>query len=116
MRKSIKYTLKTINSISLIKERIKAVGAQLYFDEGERHFTVVGKSDFAMLIDMTFQEIGLKDFTIKHIDQLPPEIEPGTVLICREQTEIPVGYRRRVIDLIHELAKDQRFVLSNAAG
>jgi len=116
MRKSVKYTLKTINSISLIKEQIKVVGAQLYYEEGERQFVIVGKSDFAMLIDMTFQEMGLKDYRISHVTELPPEKEPGVILICREQVTIPINYRRRVIDLIHELAQDQRLVPTSSGS
>src|SRR3989338_1124741 len=39
MRKSVKYTLKTINSIGLIRSRLKEILSSLY-ERGERTFTI----------------------------------------------------------------------------
>ncbi|OGX07691.1 MAG: hypothetical protein A2Z88_10660 [Omnitrophica WOR_2 bacterium GWA2_47_8] len=110
MQKSIKYTLKTINSIGLIKERIKEVLIRLY-EEGEREFIVVGKSDFALLIEIVLKEITATDYKIKYLDSPPAEPGGGTLLICRENVDLSVfTSAQRSIDLIHELAKDHAII------
>jgi DNA-binding MarR family transcriptional regulator len=110
MRKSIKYTFKTIISIGLIKDGIKKVITQLYFEEGHRHFTVLGKSDFAMLINMVFSEIGLKDYELVYVDAVPSEGVDGVLIICKEDVDTNNHRFTRKVDLVHELAKDGSFI------
>src|SRR3990167_4980198 len=55
MRKSIKYTLKTINSIGLIKARIQDILLDLC-KSGARDFFIVGKSDLSLLIEMAAKD------------------------------------------------------------
>ena len=110
MRKSIKYTFKTITSIGLIKERIKKVIVQLYHQEGHRVFTVLGKSDFALLIDMVFSELGLCDHKITYVDEVPSEEIDGVLMICKEDVDMSNQRFLRTVDLVHELAKDDSFI------
>ena len=109
MRKSIKYTLKTINSIGLIKEKIAEVMSHLYL-EGERHFFVLGKSDFAFLIDVVVQELNLADCRVVHLDALPAVPVEGVFLICKENVDEEFLKDKKAVDLIQELAKDDRLV------
>ena len=102
MRKSVKYTVKTINSISLIKERLKTILKELG-DAGQRHFFVVGKSDLAYLIDIVVNEEHIECQVI-HCLTYPMETEGGVVLICTEDVFPQEGANS--IRLIHELAKD----------
>ena len=102
LRKSIKYTMKTIQSIELIKTKVKEIILKLY-EEGERNFTVLGKSDFALLIEMVFKELGFNDYRITYIDELPKEQPNGILLICKEG--VINGRLTNTIDLIHELAE-----------
>ena len=109
MRKSVRYTLKTVNSIGLIKEKIKEVLGGLY-EKGERSFVVLGKSDFALLIDIVQRELNLNDCDITHISEVPLEEVNGVLIICREDVDIAHLSATRTADLIHELAKDEAFI------
>lgn len=109
MRKSIRYTVKTVNSISLIKDKIKEVVVKLY-DEGERNFVVLGMSDFAHLIEIVFRDMGLTDYTINYIDEFPKEDIQGTLLICKELGDSEIESNIKTVNLVQELAKDQSFL------
>ena len=109
MRKSIKYTIKTISSIGLIKEKIKEIVYPLY-EKGERNFVVLGKSDFALLIEIVFRELDLNDYTITYIDKLTSQKINGVLLICKENVEVDQESAVRTVDLIHELAKIEPFI------
>lgn len=110
MRKSVKYTFKTLVSIGLIKDRIKKIIIQLYHDEGRRHFTILGKSDFALLIEIVFKEMGLSDHEIVYVDALPLEGSRGVLIICKETVDIDVEGFTRTVDLVQELASDDSFI------
>ncbi len=108
MRKSVKYTLNTINSISLIKERIKKIVLKFY-EEGERIFIIFGKSDFAMLIEMVLKENGISDCHITYIDKPPSQKMNGVLMICKENIK-PVPEAQQTINLIEALAQDDVFM------
>ncbi|MDD3375039.1 MAG: winged helix-turn-helix transcriptional regulator [Candidatus Omnitrophica bacterium] len=105
MNKSIKYTLRTINSISLIKERLKDLLREIY-EKGERKFIVIGKSDLAMMIDIAVKEMNLKDYSLEHFEVIPQEKMDGLFLICKENVIIDKSITNQVVDCIHELAKE----------
>jgi predicted transcriptional regulator len=105
MRKSVKYTLKTINSIGLIKERIRNVIMKLH-SQGERNFIVLGRSDFALLIEMSLKDANLRDYRITYVDRLPLGKIEGTLLICKEGVDLNPGYSGNAVDLIHDLAEN----------
>ena len=69
MRKSVNYTLKTINSIGLIKTRVQAILLDLHKD-GTRDFFIVGKSDLSMLIEMVAKEVPLKDCSFCILEEI----------------------------------------------
>ncbi len=103
MQKSIKYTMKTINSIGLIKEAVKTLLKDMY-KKGERKFLVLGGSDLASLVEIAVKELDLKDLFVERIKDLPGKEFDGVVLVCQEDVfdKIPAGKK---IDLLHELAK-----------
>lgn len=109
MRKSVKYTMKTISSITLIKEKVKEVVSQLY-DAGERDFFVLGKSDFALLIDIVLKELNFNDYKISHFEEIPDGRLNGILMICKEDVDISQRPDLRAVDLIHELARDHTFI------
>lgn len=110
MRKSVKYTFKTVVSIGLIKDRVKKVIAQLYHDEGYRHFTILGKSDFALLIEMAFNEMGLDGHQIIYVDEVPLEGANEVLVVCKENVDVGNYSFARTVDLVHELARDDSFI------
>jgi len=114
LRKSVKYTLKTINSIGVINDRIKQIITKLY-EKGERDFIVLGKSDFALLIEMVLKDMPINDYKIKYVDSIPDQKIEGTLLICKEDVirDKKYQYPKKTVDLIHELAKDNCFVNYN---
>jgi len=103
MQKSIKYTLKTINSIGLIKEYFKVLLKELY-EKGERRFFILGHSDLASLVEMAARELSWEDCSFERIKDVPADSAIGTVLICQEDIFDKILAQKK-IDLIHELAR-----------
>ncbi len=109
MQKTVKYTLNTINAISLIKENVKRIVSVLY-EEGERLFVILGKSDFALLIEMALKDMDIKDCQLVYIDDISQYKKEGVLLICKENVHIEGIKGCRVVDMIYELAKENVFV------
>ena len=109
MRKSVKYTLKTINSISLIKNRLRDIILKLY-GQGTREFGILGVSDFALLIGMVVQELGLTDCRLNYISEWSQQIAGGVLLVCKEDVIVEGSDSLQVINLVHELSKDNLLV------
>ncbi|MBF0570592.1 MAG: winged helix DNA-binding protein [Candidatus Omnitrophica bacterium] len=102
MRKSVKYTLKTISSIGLIKKQLLDILGNLYA-KGHRKFYVLGDSDFAQLVESALiqsQWGGVEVGRVKSLSENPD----GLVLICREDENSPELSGERYVDLIKELA------------
>src|SRR3989338_6062612 len=72
LRKSVKYTLKTVHSMGLIRDRVKGIMKGLY-EQGEREFIILGKSDFALLIELALRELNYHDHKVIYVDQMPAE-------------------------------------------
>jgi DNA-binding MarR family transcriptional regulator len=104
MDKSVKYTLRTISSISLIKERLKDLLKEIHA-KGERHFFILGESDLASLVEMAMHELSFTDCSLTRVKDVPADSAVGTVLVCQEDVFDSVVATNK-IDLIHELAKD----------
>ncbi len=116
MHKSIKYTLKTINSIGLIKTRVQAILIDLHKD-GTREFFIVGKSDLSLLIEMVAKEIPLAGCAFSLVDEVPQTAIKGTLLICKENVDGNNLVLHKHVNLIRELAKgnDYSSALTDAA-
>ena len=106
--KSIKYTLKTINSIGLIKRRVQETLLELY-KNGARNFFIVGKSDLSILIEIAAKEVPLKDCSFRILDEIPPAAIEGTLLICKENVPPDEVALHHHVDLIRELARTERY-------
>ena len=104
VRKSVKYTLKTVNSIGLIRNRAKELFLELY-SQGERNFYVLGGSDFVILVEMVLKEDCFKDCKIIHIQEIPDEKVDGIILICQENASVSEDNINKQINLLHELEK-----------
>ncbi len=115
MRKTVKYTLNTINAIGLIKENVKRIVSTLY-EEGERLFVILGKSDFALLIEMALRDMGIDDCRLIYIDDISQYKKEGVLLICKENVPTEGIKNCRVVDMIYELAKENVFVNNPAVS
>ncbi len=115
MHQSMKYTVKTICSIGLIKDRIKEIIKKLYFEDGERNFIILGESDLALLIEIGFRELNIHDFQITYADIKLDSDLSGVLMICREDVCINDCEGRKIVDVIHELAKDS-FLINQVEG
>ena len=104
MRKSIKYTLKTINSIGLIKARVQEILLDLY-KSGAKDFFIIGKSDLSLLIEMVAKEVPFKDCSFCVVDKIPQTEVKGIILICKENVEENNVALHNQVDLVRELAK-----------
>ena len=109
-RKSIKYTVKTLNSITLIKERLKKTVSALH-DRGERNFFILGESDLGVLVETAFKETSLMDCAVSRIKDVPRVKVEGTILVCKEDVDCRPANIDNSVDLIKELAKDNEFMM-----
>lgn len=102
MRKSVKYTLKTISSIGLIKKQLLEILGSLY-TQGHRKFYILGESDFAELVESSLiqsQWAGIEVIRIKSL----AEGSDGLVLICREDENSLELDGEHCVDMVKELA------------
>jgi DNA-binding MarR family transcriptional regulator len=109
MQKSIKYTMHTINSIGLIRERVEVIVRALYA-AGQRKFLIIGKSDLAFLVETVFRTLELEECTVYHPTDISAESFDGLFLMCAESTTIDPVYADRSIDLVQEIVKDTSFI------
>lgn len=114
MRKSVKYTIKTITSISLIKKRFKDKLTEAYA-QGARIFYVLGESDFAFLVEVALKELNLGSFKVHYIKEIPVTPLDGMLCICKEGVELPQEEQKN-INLIRELAEDTEFTQHSLKG
>lgn len=103
MRKSVKYTLKTISSIGLIKKNLLSILKDFYAD-GVKKFYILGTSDLGGLIEMALRENFKQDCIFVHVQEISSDMMDGVVLICREDARVPSGLK--AVNMIEELAKD----------
>ncbi len=109
MRKSVNYTLKTINSIGLVKQSIAGL-IKASCEAGGRKFYVLGGSDLVGLIEMTVREIYGNGLELVRVEALGAGMTDGVVLICREEVSLAGFESLCVVNVIEELAKSQILV------
>jgi len=112
MRKSVKYTINTINSIGLIQRRLAALLTDLY-GKGHRTFYVLGESDLIALVKAALQEKAFADSTFRPIEKVLPEHKDGIIFVCTEKYDPQAIASLPHIKLIEELARDDAFVNGN---
>jgi len=112
MKKSVNYTMKTINSIGLIRNKIKEILKGLY-DSGTRKFYVLGESDLVVLTEMVFRSICADECELVHIKEMPQEKVDGIILICKEDVEDNHLNDENQINVLKELAKDAFLIDKN---
>ncbi len=105
-QKSIRYTLKTIRSIGLIRNQLNIVIQRLYQD-GERVFFILGSSDLAELVEMSLRQPQWEGVQFSRVEAISGHPE-GVILICREQVEAVPSTPGRYVDLLKELASQNR--------
>ena len=105
MNQSVTYTLRTINSISTIKNRIQALIEDLY-QKGERHFLILGDSDLALLAKMAAGEFLRKDCIFSYAKSADHSKRDGVVFICQNDMAEKIEGTNKV-NLIYELASVQ---------
>ena len=116
MRKSVRYTIKTICSLGLIKRKLVNCLKDL-IDQGERKFIILGESDFAMLVEMVLRELCKEPFTVEHTLIPPKNGFDGYLLICQEvDASVMKLNRPKVINLVEALAKDGTILAMTGAS
>jgi DNA-binding MarR family transcriptional regulator len=107
MRKSVKYTVKTMTSIGLIKKCFKEVLSQ-HNALSEKNFYVLGESDFAFLVEVALKELNHPDYKVYYIKNIEEAKSQGILCICKEEVE-DLAMDQKHINFIKELAKDNEF-------
>jgi predicted transcriptional regulator len=111
IRKSVKYTLKTISSMGLIKRQLLGILEGLY-TKGHRKFYILGDSDFAQLVESSLIQSQWAGLEVSRITSLL-EGPDGLVLICREDEDSRKLSGERCVDLIKELASQKNNEFEN---
>jgi DNA-binding MarR family transcriptional regulator len=114
MQKSIKYTMKTINSIGLIKKTLADILTKAY-EAGHRKFYILGESDLAGLIEIVLKENFNEAYEVMHVSEITSVLSDGVVLVCREDVVVDVP-GVKTLDMIHELAKDEAVISERGAA
>jgi DNA-binding MarR family transcriptional regulator len=113
MRKSVKYTLKTISSIGLIKSRIQEILLGLY-EDGARDFYFYGNPDIRILVEIVFRDMFSGNCSF-HVLKDPPAAEVnGVLLVCEENIDPHVFRWVNQVDLVKELAKENQYAAGTA--
>ena len=105
MRKSVKYTIKTLNSIGLIKKRLEILLGSLHAS-GIRKFYILGSEDLASLIEMVLSEKFHGLYEIHRIATMIETKKDEAVLVCEEGIECPENSGGSCVNLIYELSCD----------
>lgn len=108
MRKSVKYAMKTISSIGLIKNRVKESMLDLY-NEGVRDFYYFGNPDIHILVEMVFREEFSGDCSFFVQKEIPKEKINGALLVCKEDVDEESLALHKYVDLVKELAKENHY-------
>jgi DNA-binding MarR family transcriptional regulator len=108
MQKSVKYAVKTLHSISLVRESLKNI-VQRLDQQSLNSFTILGASDLAALVEIAFKEHFSRPYTIKKVKSLEGEFVEGILLICKEGYENGICPISGALNIIEEIAKKQVF-------
>ncbi|NTV30293.1 MAG: winged helix-turn-helix transcriptional regulator, partial [Candidatus Omnitrophica bacterium] len=114
MQKSVRYTMKTIDSIGLVKKSLIAL-LQGYYADGVRKFYILGSSDLPGLIDMVVREGAVPGAETIRIDDLSQASDDGVTLVCRENVTVPAGSGIRSVNVVEALARDTALVENSLA-
>jgi DNA-binding MarR family transcriptional regulator len=93
MRKSVKYTVKTLILRNL-------------HEQGEKNFFVLGETDLGTLVQWVLKEARFTEGRVITINDVPADKIDGIILICREDMENTDFRGNRAIDLLKELAHE----------
>lgn len=104
MRKSVRYTVKTINSISLVRSSLARMLKDLE-TRGRLKFYVIGGSDLVSLLETVAHE-HLKNCQIIRVEAAAESMVDGVLLVCREKYQHAIK-NLETINVIEELAKDE---------
>ena len=104
MRKSLKYTLKTIHSIQLLNGQVETCIKHLYAG-GERVFYVLGDSGLTPLVEAVLKEKLVNGCVVKRITHPDERCREGLILVCQERMADQSYIQYRNLNLIEELAK-----------
>lgn len=107
MRKSVKYTLNTLNSIGLIKDRLKSIIEEQYA-AGHRQFFIYSEADLTILIERAFNELNLTDIRFLVVSDLESVPQEGLLFVGKEKVNLKSHNGLLVVDLIAEIAKETK--------
>jgi DNA-binding Lrp family transcriptional regulator len=108
VRKSMKYTMNTIHSISLIRHELKKIVLSLK-EKGRRDFYILGDSDLTVLLEIAFKEHFGADYVLEKIKDIPAAAHTKTILICKEGYEDEKGPRENSFNVLEEISKTGMF-------
>jgi predicted transcriptional regulator len=114
MRKSVRYTLKTIDSIGLVKRSLLSLLKEAH-QNGSGTFYILGGADLASLIELISYEHFAGSLKTIRVEDLDHSMADGIVLICKEHFSAKGFETLKTINVIEEIAKNQDITGQTAA-
>jgi len=72
VKKTHRYLLRTIDTLQTVREKIQDTVLE-YYEKGEKNFTILGKGEFADLVEISLRDMGKKDLRYRRA-KTPEEI------------------------------------------
>jgi len=66
VKKTHRYLLKTIDTLKTLKEKIQDIILE-YYDKGEKNFTILGKGEFADIVELSLRDMGKRDLRYRRV-------------------------------------------------
>jgi len=100
-KKSYRYVLKTINQVSLLKQRIQEIILREYA-KGKRKFLILGDGELADLTEIAFNDLGKNDLVYKKISRQKRRNYSDSVVLVVNPEFTHFKTNNRYINLVSE--------------
>lgn len=85
-QKTYNYTLRTIESLKVLKEKIQALIQQVYA-KGRKNYYVLGKGELSHLIEIALHDLKLSDIRLEHVQKDDIQKVTDGVLLVADQDD-----------------------------
>lgn len=103
-RKSYRYTLKTLSSIALLKDRVQAIVRDQH-SRGTSDFILLGRGVLADVADLALRDMYLPSFHYQHLNEIPESLPNRACLLLADEPKCSLPERLLKIDLMAAVSK-----------
>ena len=85
VKKTHRYLWRTIETLKKVKEKIQDTVLE-YYEKGERNFTILGKGEFADIVEISLRDMGKEDIRYSRA-RTPEEINSkGSIVLLADKS------------------------------